>query len=129
MDYMRKQKGQAILELTLVLPIILIIFCAIVDFGRILHSSTQLNLVAQEAVRLGGLGKSDSEVASFVKDKSTLTDKDAINVELTPEYINRKSGDYLTLKITYEVKYITPLMNIFLPSPYIIAAESTIRVE
>lgn len=126
---MRKHKGQAILELALVLPIILIIFCAIVDFGRILHSSTQLNLVAQEAVRLGGLGKSDSEVVSFVKDNSTLKDVDKINVVLTPEYVNRKSGDYLTLKITYEVKYITPLMNIFLPSPYKIAAESTIRVE
>lgn len=126
---MRKQKGQAILELALVLPIILILFCAIVDFGRILHSSTQLNLVAQEAVRLGGLGKSDSEVASFVKDNSTIKDKETINVKLTPEYASRQSGDYLTLEITYEVNYITPLMNIFLPSPYLVAAKSTIRVE
>lgn len=126
---MRKQKGQAILELALVLPIILIIFCGIVDFGRILHAKEQLNLVAQEAVRLGGLGKSDSEVTAFVMDKATLKDKDTIALSFTPKYANRKSGDYLTLKITYEVKYITPFMNVILPSPCIIDAESTIRVE
>lgn len=126
---MKKKKGQAILELALVLPIILIIFCAIVDFGRILHASTQLNLVAQEAVRLGGLGKTDSEIESYVRDKATLKDEDTIDVVLTPNDLSRKPGDYLTLKITYKVNYITPLMNIFLPSPYVINTESTIRVE
>lgn len=126
---MRKKKGQAILELALVLPIILIIFCAIVDFGRILHTSTQLNLVAQEAVRLGGLGKTDSEVESYVKNNATIKDMDTIAVQLTPDYVTRKPGDYLTLKITYEINYVTPLMGIFLPSPYVINTESTIRVE
>lgn len=126
---MRKHKGQATLELALVLPIILIMFCAIVDFGRVLHTKEQLNLVAQEAVRLGGLGKSDSEVAAYVVDKTDLKDKDTLKFSFTPEYAGRKSGDYLTLKITYEIKYITPLMNIFLPSPLIVDAQSTIRVE
>lgn len=126
---MKKKKGQAILELALVLPIILIIFCAIVDYGRILHAKTQLNLVAQEGVRLGGLGKSDCEVENYIKDKVTLKDVDSINVQLTPDYASRESGDYLTLRITYKVNYITPLMNIFLPSPCEISTESTIRVE
>lgn len=126
---MRKKKGQAILELALVLPIILIIFCAIVDFGRILHASTQLNLIAQEAVRIGGLGGTDSEMKSYVRDKATLKDKNTIDVVPTPGYLTRKPGDYLTLKITYKINYITPLMNIFLPSPYVINTESTIRVE
>ncbi len=126
---MRKKKGQAILELALVLPIILIIFCAIVDFGRILHASTQLNLVAQEAVRLGGLGRTDREVEEYVKEKITLKDAASITVELTPDYLDRNPGDYLTLNIAYRVNYVTPLMNIFLPSPYVINTESTIRVE
>lgn len=81
---MKKKKGQAILEVALVLPIILMLFCGIVDFGRILQASTQLNMVTQEAVRLAGLGSRDSEIISFVNNEVILKDKDSIVVTITP---------------------------------------------
>lgn len=126
---MRKKKGQAILEVALVLPIILLLFCGIVDFGRILQASTHLNMVSQEAVRLAGLGSRDSEIISFVNNEVILKDKETIVVTITPQDSYRESGDYVTLKISYPVNYITPLMNVFLPSPYVVNTQSTIRVE
>lgn len=126
---MKKENGQAILETALVLPVILILFCGIVDFGRILYASSHLNMVAQEAVRLAGLGKSDYQVTQYVNNNVDLKDKDTITVSISPSDYQRKSGDYATLKITYDVTYITPLIGTFLPSPFRVNTQSTIRVE
>ncbi len=126
---MRKENGQAMVEIALVLPILLLLLCGIIDFGRILYSSIHLNMVTQEAVRMGGLGKSDSEILQYVNDTVDLVDKDTIIVNITPNYYERKSGDYVNVKITYEVKYITPIIGAFIPSPFQVNTESTIRIE
>ena len=126
---MRKKKGQAVLEIALVLPILIFVFCAMADVGRILYASANLNMITQEAVRLAGLGKSDSEIIQYVNDKVRLPDKNTMITEINPSSQYRNSGDYVTVKITYKVKYITPLMNRILPSPYDVNTESTIRVE
>lgn len=125
----KKNKGQALLETVMVLPLLLLFFCAIIDFGRILHASVSLNSVAQETVRLAGLGKLDSEVSQFAYNNTALNNKDALKVNISPTYANRRPGDYVTVKIDYEVKYITPLINLILPSPFIVHTQSTTRVE
>lgn len=126
---MKKRKGQAMVELALVLPILLLLLCAIIDFGRILYASIHLNMITQEAVRMGGLGKSDYEIVQFIDEKVDLVDKDKIQTIINPSDLQRDSGDYVTLNITYEVKYITPIINVFIPSPFEINTQSTIRVE
>jgi Flp pilus assembly protein TadG len=126
---MRRKRGQATLEIALALPIMVMVFCGIVDFGRIFHASSHLNIVSQEAARLAGLGKSDTEVVNYVKEKTNLKDKAAVKVSINPVQSARRSGDYVTLGIAYEIKYITPLIGKLLPSPFKINVKSTIRVE
>jgi Flp pilus assembly protein TadG len=126
---MKKKKGQALIEIALALPILILFFCGIVDFGRILHAAASLEMVAQESVRLAGLGRDDSEVTQFALDKSDINDKASINVAITPSYSQRKAGDYVTVNITYPIKYITPVINTILPSPFVVSTKSTIRVE
>jgi Flp pilus assembly protein TadG len=129
MGNMKKKKGQAVLEIALVLPILLLVFCGITDFGRILYSSTHLNMITQESVRLAGLGKSDYQVGQYVSNNTYLVNKDLISVTITPADTARKSGDYVTVKIDYGINYITPLVGSFLPSPFGISTQSTMRVE
>jgi Flp pilus assembly protein TadG len=51
---MKKQnKGQALVEFALVLPIFLIVVFGIIDFGRILHSWASLNNQCVNAARAG----------------------------------------------------------------------------
>lgn len=126
---MRKNKGQALIETALVLPIFLMFFCSIIDFGRILQANSQLNLVTQESVRLAGLGRTDSEIIQYAYDKTELDNKSSLVVNISPDYTVRKSGDYVTVKISYDVKYITPLIGFILPSPFKVNTSSTIRVE
>ena len=126
---MKKKKGQALVETAFIIPIFLLFFCGIIDFGRVLHAGAQLNLVTQESVRLAGLGKKDSEVTGFAYDKISFSDKAAVVVNITPNDLQRKSGDYVAVKLTYDLKFITPMIKYILPSPFKVQAQSTIRVE
>lgn len=126
---MRKKNGQAMVEIAIILPIFLLLLCAVVDFGRILYASIHLNMITQEAVRMGGLGKNDYEMVGFVNDNVDLPEEDTIIVDISPNGLTRKSGDYVTLKITYKINYITPIIGAFIPSPFEVITQSTIRVE
>jgi Flp pilus assembly protein TadG len=124
-----RKKGQAVMEIALVLPILLLMLCAIADFGRILYSSAHLNLVAQEAVRLAALGQADSNIIEYVEENTYLVNSKAVSVTMDPSEYLRKSGDYVTLTINYKVNYITPLLNKILPSTYDVKIQSTMRIE
>ncbi|SHH95359.1 TadE/TadG family type IV pilus assembly protein [Clostridium grantii] len=126
---MKIKKGQAMVEIAIILPIFLLLLCAVLDFGRILYASINLNMITQEAVRMGGLGKSDYEIMQYVNEQVKLPDKDTMIVNINPSDSSRDSGDYLTLKITYEVKYITPIIGNVINSPFQVVTQSTIRVE
>lgn len=124
---MRKRKGQAVLETAIVLPIFLLFFCGIIDFGRVLQASSQLNMITQEAARLASLGRSYNDINQFTLNNTTLPDKGTLIVSVNPP--DYKPGNYVTVKITYDVKYITPLIGRILPSPFKVNTSSTIRVE
>lgn len=130
---MKKKKGQALMEVALTLPIVLMLFCGMIDFGRILYTVSRLNLVAQESVRLAGLGKGDSEVIQYALDNVDSNQKSTLQVSFNPQLtsteLRRKSGDYVTVIISCDVPYITPFVGRILNSPFKAQTQSTIRVE
>ncbi|MFZ5967143.1 MAG: TadE/TadG family type IV pilus assembly protein [Bacillota bacterium] len=125
----KDEKGQSLLEFALVLPILLLLVCGIFDFGRVLYTSMNLHLITQETVRQGGFGKNDSEIISFAQNQFTLGDPALLQVDISPNDTIRKSGDYVTVTLTYPVEYATPLISLLFPSPYQVITDSTIRVE
>ncbi|MEQ8156623.1 MAG: TadE/TadG family type IV pilus assembly protein [Clostridiaceae bacterium] len=127
---MKIKKGQAAVELALVVPILLFLMCGIIDFGRILYTANTLNIISQESVRLAGLGKKDSEVKQYAIDNALVNPAlTTSNITINPPDSTRKSGDYVSVTITYSISYITPLMDTILPSPYTITNKATMRVE
>lgn len=127
---MKSEKGQAAVELALVIPLLLFLICGIVDFGRILYTANTLNMVSQESVRLAGLGESDSVVKQYAIDNALVNPKlTTSDIIINPIDSTRKSGDYVSVTINYSVNYITPLLDKILPSPYTLINNSTIRVE
>lgn len=120
--------GQSLTEFALVVPLLLLITCGILDFGRVTFTYLQLNLVAQEAVRLGGLGKGDTDITTFSRARAQVDNSNLLQVTILPTQANRKSGDYVKVTLTYSLPYVTPLIGSLLPQPKI-TADSTIRVE
>lgn len=123
------EKGQALVEFALVLPLMLILFCGVIDFGRIIYANLNLNMVSQEGVRMAGLGESDQNVIQFTEDKFKAGDSSKLIINISPNDTIRDSGDYVSVSLEYPISYATPLISSLLPSPYIVNVSSTIRVE
>lgn len=125
--FISHEKGQSLVEFALLLPLLLYLICGIIDFGRVMYTHMQLNLVTQEAVRLGGLGRSDADIRQYALDHVNHPTK--VTVTISPTDTIRKPGDYVMVRLEEQIEYITPLMSTVLPSPYRVVTDSTIRVE
>jgi Flp pilus assembly protein TadG len=125
----KNEKGQALVEFVLVVPLLLLLIVGIVDLGRVLYSYSTLHFTAQETVRLAGFGYDDSEIRAFAKDNYTAGDSSKLNVAISPNDANRKSGEYVTVKLEYAVNPITPFASKVFSGPVLLTADSTIRIE
>ena len=99
-----------------------------INLGFVLYSYISLNLTAQDASRLAGLGKTDAEIVQYVRTQSTVAHPADLRVSITPSGTTRVSGTYATITITYPMADITPIFEQFL-TPYNLQAKATIRVE
>jgi hypothetical protein len=125
----KDEKGQSLVEMALILPLMLLLLIGIFDFGRILYNYTHLHLANQETVRVAGLGKSDSEVEQFARDYIHIGDPAKLEVAITPDELLRNSGDYVTVELRFPTTLITPFLSHIIPSPFFVETTSTIRVE
>jgi Flp pilus assembly protein TadG len=124
----RNEEGQSLTEFALLVPLLLLLICGILDFGRVMYAYLHLNMAAQETVRLAGLGKGDSEIREFAKEYEQLGDANLLQVTVSPLQASRKSGDYVKVTLSYTLSYLTPVISNIMPKP-IITVDSTIRVE
>ena len=67
----RSNKGQALLEFILILPVFLMLFLGIIDFGRIIYEKNRLESIS-------------NEVVDFIKNDKLSTEK--IELELKKNY-------------------------------------------
>jgi Flp pilus assembly protein TadG len=125
----RDERGQSMVEMALILPVLLLLLVGIFDFGRVLYTYMHLHLATQETVRLGGLGKSDAEITTFAQNYVHVGDSSLLAVTVSPTETYRDSGDYVTVKLEYPLEIVTPIISSLISSPLAITTDSTIRVE
>jgi Flp pilus assembly protein TadG len=126
--WIRSERGQSMVEFALLFPLLLLLLCGIVDIGRFCYAYLKLEQAAQETVRLGGLGRTDTEIISFANQYVTLQGTSPLTVTVTPPDSSRRSGQYIHVTLTLPQRWMTPIIGGLLPQP-VIQAQSTIRVE
>ncbi|MCD8508811.1 MAG: pilus assembly protein [Bacillus sp. (in: Bacteria)] len=126
----RNEKGQSLVEFVLVIPILLLLIVGIVDLGRVTYTYSSLHFTAQETVRLGGFGRSDEEIKQFAINHFKAGEITTSMIKVTPNQGSRKSGDYVTVQLSYPLNPITPFASrIFSEGAIILTVDSTIRIE
>jgi Flp pilus assembly protein TadG len=125
----KNEKGQSLVEMALVLPLLLWLIVGIFDFGKLFYTYMHLHLATQETVRLGGLGKDDAEIREFAKDYVQVKDPTLLQISITPDSATRDSGQYVTVTLSYPHEFITPGISKLFGDSLAVATESTIRVE
>jgi Flp pilus assembly protein TadG len=137
------ERGQALVEFTMVLPILLILLFALVDFGRAFYTWLLVTNAAREGARIAAVqadmnAVQDRIYSSFCEsypsdcsldpDKLTWTNQATANIQGT-------RGDPVAIDLEYDFEFATPMGAILqliggddLGSPTI-TAHSSMRLE
>lgn len=131
----KTEKGQAVVEMALILPILLMLVFGIVEFGRILNTYMIVTEISRDAARKGSVGGTDLEIRDTVRnqavdsglDSSLIQDADIVITD--PSSVKRARGTTLKVQVSYPVDIIAPVIGTLVGDPYIVTAQTTMRVE
>lgn len=126
---LQDSRGQAIVELAIVLSVLLLLLTGIMEFGRVLSAQLVVSHAAREGARVGILGKTDIEITQAVLNAATALDESRISVTITPSQPERVRGSELRVETGFEVDIVVPLIGDILPDPYPVHGVVTMRVE
>lgn len=107
-------KGQALVEFVLILPVFIFILFAVYDIGMIFSKKNSLENDSSDIIELYNSGKEIYEIEDMYKN---------LNISITEE------DEYKKIVIEDKVKLITPGFNLIFGNPYKINVERYIVNE
>ncbi len=125
----KNEEGQALVELALVLPFLLLILLGIVQFGFVLNGQIAVSSAAREGARLAAMGASDSVVQERVE--NMLAASPLLNV---PQVLivpagTRIFGEQVSVQIQAGSPTVVPLPVGPSGGIFNLSAEAVMRVE
>ena len=121
-------------EFALILPIFILIFCAIIDFGWIINNELQLSYCANEGARYGAINSTQtniqSAVSDLVKNSAPSYMQSGLTVTTTITKNSDGSNNDVIVNVSCNIKALTPLTGIFTGSQTInISTQCTMNAE
>lgn len=115
---MRNEKGQALVEFVLILPITLILIFCVVDFGRVISLKNDLENKTSDIVMLYQNGKTLDEIDSIIN-------KEQNGIKIDASY----NEDYITISVTKKIKPITPGLSYIKKELFDVSTSRVIKNE
>lgn len=127
---LRNPRGQAMVELALVLPLVLLVLFGIMEFGLVFQAYLTVNHVAREGARLAAVGGTNAAINSLITANAaglTLAD---LTVTITPSSeASRTAGTMVTVRVDYRFRLIVPLISDITGATIPMAAALSMRIE
>ena len=125
----RNDRGQALVELALVLTVLLTLLLATVEMGRIGHAYLTVLHASREGARLGALGGEDKEITSRVQAAAASIPADKLTIEISPAKWQRFTGEPIEVAVSYNVHLVVPFISQILPNPFSVTGRTVMRIE
>jgi Flp pilus assembly protein TadG len=126
---LREERGQALVEMALVLGILLLLLTGIVEFGRVLNAQLAVSHASREGARIAVVGATDDLISQRVRNAAGTLDVNKVSITVSPSSNERIRGTELRVLVEYPVDIVMPFMNKILPDPYLVRGATTMRVE
>jgi Flp pilus assembly protein TadG len=123
------QKGQALVETALVMPIIILLLMGIIDFGLMFNNYLMVSNVSREAARSAAIGATDVEIDALVDTMSGTLDPSKLTITISPIQSERKKGDEVVVTAEYDYNLITPLIKALVSEPIHLIGKTAMRFE
>jgi hypothetical protein len=129
MNLLRKQEGQALVEMALVIPLFFLLLFGVIEMGRIGHAYITVSNAAREGARLATTGGTDQEILETIYKAAPSLNLSEVTIEINPNEVYRQSGQGVSIKVSYPVHLIIPLINNMIPNPIIVNSTLRMRLE
>lgn len=129
MNKLNNEKGQALVEFAIILPVLLLVLLGIMEFGMMINSYLTIQNASREGARLGIVGGTTDEIKSRVAAVSPNLNAADLNVSVSPDDGNRNSGDTLTVTVDYNYHTIVPFITNFINNIIVLNASTSMRIE
>lgn len=123
------ERGQALVEMALVMTVLLILILGAMEFGRIFNAYLVVTHAAREGARYGVVGADDREIAEVVERACAPLDSSRLTITIYPRSEERYRGVPLTVEVTYPVDLVAPVFSGILPDPFIVRGKTVMRME
>lgn len=125
------EKGQALVELALVVPILLLLLFGVVEYGRIFAAYIAVTNGAREGARIASVGSTDAVITESVKVRTDAMklDRAKVTVTITPGSSNRVRGEKVTVEVAYPVKMFDPFFTTIVGANFTVRGSTIMRVE
>lgn len=130
-QYLRNNKGQSMVEMALVLPVLMLLLFGILEFGLVFHEYLVVTAAAREGARTDAIGSDYTVVENAVKEAARTVDRGSLDIVFDPvDETARVYGDPVTVRVRNPIQITTPLISAFFPqNPYIIESAAIMRYE
>lgn len=126
---LKSEKGQAMVEFALVLPILIVLLCGIIDFGWIFSNQIAIDNASREAARYSAIHLLDSSTdddavvaAGIVNDSAPSLPSPAVTVTST--------SDSVQVNVSSSIPLLTGITSTVLGKTSItLSSECTMRIE
>lgn len=135
----KDQRGQALVELALLIPLIMTLLLGIVEFGRIYTAQLTLNNAVRAGARAASVGDDDVSINNQVTNiclTNSLTGAELTINDTTPAFSSRKMGDTVSVSADYRVNLVVPIIKQIIDTvdgtadgKFKVSAEVSMRVE
>ncbi len=127
--FVKDKRGQAMVELALILPVLLLILMGIFEFGRVFNAYLIVNHAAREGARSAAVGSEDYAVIQTITDSMFYLDNTNATINITPSKSSRTRGNPVTVNLDYQIDLIVPVIENLVPNPLHLKAQTVMRVE
>lgn len=112
-DIMRNNKGQALIEFVLILPVLILVIISMIDFGNIIVKKYDLE---NDIDNISTLYKEGKNIDGYLNSKN-----------LSISYKNE--DDFVTITLSKEINIISPVLVPIFGSKYEVSVEKSVINE
>ena len=114
--FRKNQDGQALVEFALLMPLCVMVFCAIIDFSWLLLHEINVTSAVKEGARKGIVCVNDSDfedkVVERVKSIAVIMDDEKMNVDVQCTNTAKPSDGDVIVSLEYDLDMLTPMSNL-----------------
>jgi Flp pilus assembly protein TadG len=101
------ERGQALVETAMVLPIILLLLFGLIDFGRAFYTWIVLTNSAREGARVGAVQGTSGQITSRINQTASSLESSKMTIKLTN--VQGPRGQAVDVALEYRFQYVTPM--------------------